>query len=1117
MLSESIASELYEMIEDAVAEPFDAAEALFALRQVFEIIVYEITQREPYLFPDSSARWSFVQIKYEIPEVFASQVDSFRRLLRYSNAEPELDELLASANALCGLVRRLSGVSAPNSLTQRCGDKFFPLPQRLTIQRIGYLRGYVLGEPQQGNDKHGHKYVRLRCRVEEPSGLGIVTVFLHDLWAKMPIWQYAQISFLNLRQITTSDSEDRTYASDRDSFVVVEPDLLINVTDVAECVQGKSATPELFLYRRFLRSGISEPMLIGTMVNDLYDDLLQNSQASFETCFEASYRRNALKIALLQLRSSDRSIDAAYIEQRLRPHFETVQSVLQSLEANPLYIEPTVLAPKYGLQGRLDALVKMPDGESALFELKSGRAPSNDAWANHAAQARCYQLMLDAFSEGQIRATTAVLYSSASPETALRYVSANTRENQRLVWLRNILAFYEYALAHQAEKVFDDLNILVNIDSSGVPRYLKNDLEFLYHILEDASDCERAYVLAFTGFIAREHWLARLGGAEPQSERNNGFADLWRREIPAKAANFSVIADCRVIGRDPHNNTITLEFPEKYRVSNFREGDIVVLYCHDVAPSQPALRQPILKGTIKEMQREQCRVVVKLRTEHVQSLEGVWAIESDLMDVNFITMYRSLTDFLAADPDKRQLLLGQISPRQPHNIVQLPEDQTFRSLTPLQRDLLQRALAAPDYFLLQGPPGTGKTNQMLRAMVYYLLKHTDENILLLAFTRRAVNEICSAIRDMDYLRLGSLDGLDASVDPEKSVDYIAQHYGADTLRERLQKARVIVSTVATCLTMPEIFEIKEFGTAIIDEASQLLEPHLAGILTMVGRFILIGDQNQLPAVVVQPPQQTRVQDPHLIAIGLTDMRVSMFERLWRRCEQHGWYWAYGMLEEQARMHPQIAAFPSQRFYEGRLRPLGLSHQSDNRPLFSADPVCPYESKLTEARIIFVPSPPPRRRTPRKHDQEAERVARLVEVIHQAYQRNYIPFDPERTLGVITPFRAQAAQIYKLLPPCLQSITIDTVERYQGSQRDIIILSLAVTNLQQMDLIQVLNETEQVDRKLNVALTRARQLLIVLGDETILKSSLLPKSQKPSHYAALVDHIRMHGLYWAQFP
>jgi DNA replication ATP-dependent helicase Dna2 len=116
------------------------------------------------------------------------------------------------------------------------------------------------------------------------------------------------------------------------------------------------------------------------------------------------------------------------------------------------------------------------------------------------------------------------------------------------------------------------------------------------------------------------------------------------------------------------------------------------------------------------------------------------------------------------------------------------------------------------------------------------------------------------------------------------------------------------------------------------------------------------------------------------------------------------------------------------------------------------------------------------------------VAKVIDNFRQLYEANGLEFKTE-SVGVITPFRAQIAQIRQQLETFgkdYEKCSIDTVERYQGGARDIIIISLCLNMTHQLDAVVSLSDDEVVDRKLNVALTRARKHLVVIGNEYIMK-------------------------------
>jgi DNA replication ATP-dependent helicase Dna2 len=281
---------------------------------------------------------------------------------------------------------------------------------------------------------------------------------------------------------------------------------------------------------------------------------------------------------------------------------------------------------------------------------------------------------------------------------------------------------------------------------------------------------------------------------------------------------------------------------------------------------------------------------------------------------------------------------------------------------------------------------------------------------------------------------------------------------------------------------PELFQLKAFDTVIIDEASQILEPMLCGLLSNFKRFILIGDHKQLPAVVVQDGSLSRINDDSLQQIGIVDTRVSLFERLYFQCQKNEWNHAFGILNEQGRMHESLMSFVNYEFYENQLKFLpGLHRQIAPYFLASSE-----DHRLCQ-RKIFIDTPIDEDINWKTNLFEAQRVVEIISKLSSIYENMGKSLE-NQSIGVITPYRAQIAMIRKqmeVLDTKINSkITIDTVERYQGGARDIIIISFCVNRLSQLDsLISLSNEG--IDRKLNVALTRAKEQIILIGNSNIL--------------------------------
>jgi DNA replication ATP-dependent helicase Dna2 len=288
-------------------------------------------------------------------------------------------------------------------------------------------------------------------------------------------------------------------------------------------------------------------------------------------------------------------------------------------------------------------------------------------------------------------------------------------------------------------------------------------------------------------------------------------------------------------------------------------------------------------------------------------------------------------------------------------------------------------------------------------------------------------------------------------------------------------------------------DLIDFHRVVIDEASQILEPQLVGLLPHFKHFTLIGDHKQLPAVVQQPESESAIHEPLLHTIGLKNLRNSLFERLYKRCIHEKWTWAYDRLSHQGRMHTDIMQFPAVNFYEEKLRILPDKmgeYQLQAVDFHTLETTERLEQLIGERRVVFLNSETDTGNNFNKTNaHEARLIGDLVHAFEKIYAKNNKKMHP-LSIGVITPYRAQIAQIQEALQNRnfdVSKITIDTVERYQGGARDVILLSLCTNEASQLSSLVSLSE-EGVDRKLNVALTRARRQLVVVGNAEILNES-----------------------------
>ena len=646
-------------------------------------------------------------------------------------------------------------------------------------------------------------------------------------------------------------------------------------------------------------------------------------------------------------------------------------------------------------------------------------------------------------------------------------------------------------------------------------------------------------------FVLREQMISKVGA---QEGTNTSSSDLWTMPLAEKKDAGNIYTDLHIIRKEQSSagsgyDTIILSVPDQGKdfLPNFRIGDMVYLYTYKLK-EEPDVRKAILyKGVLQEIHSDE--IVVHLtdgqQNADIFEMNLPYAIEHGTSDASTGGSIRNLHQFICAPKEKRDLLLGQRAPQRDASLT------LTRHYDDVLDDIILRAKQAQDYFLLVGPPGTGKTSRALKFMVEEALndgtgmptaesiasggktaQQPASSILLMSYTNRAVDEICEMLVDsgIPFLRLGSEYSCDERFRPYLIEKAISDCPKLEAIKQYIIGTRVIVGTTSMMTSKPFIFSLKHFKLAIIDESSQILEPNLIGLLSAVDKFILIGDYKQLPAVVQQSEQDSGIPTINdsqkggiidmsiLQDICLTNCRNSLFERLihWEDYEERSEF--IGILRRQGRMHPEIAEFPNRMFYRReKLEPVPCPHQLETELSYTLPSEDALDDLLKEHRMIFLPSK--FCKEPNVSDKinanEAAIVVDLLRRIHRFYGER---FDAKKTVGVIVPYRNQIAMvrkgIEKLGIPELEKISIDTVERYQGSQRDVIIYSFTIQNIWQLDFLAGNSFVEDgaiIDRKLNVAITRARKQMIMTGNPEILRNNQI--------FSELMNYVKEKGGYF----
>ena len=825
-------------------------------------------------------------------------------------------------------------------------------------------------------------------------------------------------------------------------------------------------------------------------------------------------------------------------------------------------LEPSFVCEALGIQGRVDL---MTTDCKLLVEQKSGRNmniethQTDPSYHSYQLEPHYVQLLLyygvlqHNFKLSNERVNIRLLYSKYQPQDGLMVVAYYRKLFQEAITYRNQLVAASFEIAkegfeHALNEFTPEVLNVAGTQDFFYNKYLKPQLSAITDPLHALSPLEEAYFCRMMTFVLREQMISKVGA---QEGTNTSSSDLWTMPLSEKKDAGNIYTGLHIIRKEQSSegsgyDTITLSVPDQGKdfLPNFRIGDMVYLYTYKLK-EEPDVRKAILyKGVLQEIHSDE--IVVHLndgqQNADIFEMNLPYAIEHGTSDASTGGSIRNLHQFICAPKDKRNLLLGQHAPQRDTSL------SLTRHYDDVLDDIILRAKQAQDYFLLVGPPGTGKTSRALKFMVKEALndgtglptaesiatarggyQQPASSILLMSYTNRAVDEICEMLVDsgIPFLRLGSEYSCDERFRPYLIEKAISDCPKLEAIKQYIIGTRVIVGTTSMMTSKPFIFTLKHFKLAIIDESSQILEPNLIGLLSAVDKFILIGDYKQLPAVVQQSEkdsgiptindsQKGGVIDMSILQdICLTNCRNSLFERLirWEDHEERSEF--IGILRRQGRMHPEIAEFPNRMFYRReKLEPVPCPHQLETELSYTLPSLDATDDLLKNHRMIFLPSQ--FCKEPNVSDKinanEAEIVVDMLRRIHRFYGDR---FDAQKTVGVIVPYRNQIAMvrkgIEKLGIPELEKISIDTVERYQGSQRDVIIYSFTIQNIWQLDFLAGNSFVEDgaiIDRKLNVAITRARKQMIMTGNPEILRNNQI--------FNQLMDYVKEKGGYFQNF-
>lgn len=536
----------------------------------------------------------------------------------------------------------------------------------------------------------------------------------------------------------------------------------------------------------------------------------------------------------------------------------------------------------------------------------------------------------------------------------------------------------------------------------------------------------------------------------------------------------------------------------------FRFGMTAAIFSnHDVKNDR-------LEGTITYLSGNRMKLSLRVDELPDWTRRGKLGVDAVFDEASYAEMEKALLQAAEADEKKEegriiQVLTGCRPPAFEVYTTQVLQ----KGLNESQQEAVNKILAANDLAIVHGPPGTGKTTTLVQA-IKALLQKEKQQILVVAPSNAAVDLLSEKLNNegIPVVRVGNparvneqqlsltLDAKIATHNSAKEIrrlrrqaaEYrdLAQKYkrsfGPAEREQRkalfnearnimkeverteqyiaddvLSKADVITATLvgANHYTVRN----RRYHTVVIDEAGQALEPACWIPILKAKKLVMAGDHQQLPPTI-KSSEAAKV-------LSQTLMEKSV----------HLWPEAVVLLEEQYRMHETIMQFSSQEFYEGRLK----AHPSvGHRLLFEGDlPLvfidtagCGYEEKTEGSGIS----------NPEEADLLIRHLSRLLASI-PVMEVHALP-----SVAVISPYRHQVEELKEKVQnhPSLQSflhtLSVNTIDSFQGQERDTVYISMTRSNAD--NTIGFLSDI----RRMNVAMTRARKKLVVIGDSATLSQA-----------------------------
>lgn len=933
-------------------------------------------------------------------------------------------------------------------------------------------------------------------------------------------WEGAQVGAFNLELNNELDDGTVIYHATPRSYLLLEPFRPVTVTEAVESVRCIKSVDV------GIRVGLDEPfwMAKGKLIHTLFDHLLQigGEGDAGHGAFDEAFRHGLVRFREI-LPGSGISTTEQDLEREAHAHFSHLDAWLQSVRAqfHSLEVEADRVSTRWGLRGRADAVLHTEHGP-IVVELKSGKPVPQD----HLRQLFAYCLLFSE-EEGGHFPEGCVVYSATGeqeprPASCQEATRAIVTGRNRVIALKrahtrsgcgppdwcdgdgvcgNKPCFARrhcYRLFGSGPGKPPTLRGKEREYYEGWFRALSLDLWSVEGDLARVLDPGTLAQRVAEGVTLRVHkvWLESFDGSPSAHEDT--------RDPPGDGRDHLDLA--RSGNRPKKRALVGLEFSTDGHSADFGAGEEVFLHRGDpacehsfrgrVARSDESGLYVDIQAPFRNESNRLCRDFGALsepgwyldripfsRGRDVARkalLQFLWSADTQIVRIVAHGDFPGTTERDTRGPCARTDELTETEEPASPKVLDKSDDALSdlcfseglaAELNEEQEAAIRSALDCSTYHLIHGPPGTGKTRVLARLIALCLDR--GERVLVACPTNVALDALLIAVMDLgvkDFIRVAQRshvsdtfgEAVRRAGSPQVLLgDLCALDMDFRTFRNLARAKKLVGATAYQCAAHP-FFLRQRFDRVIVDEAGQLDEPSTLAPLALGSKFVLGGDHLQLPPVVQARQGHSPTRDDY-------SLEHSLFERLFLTSPES----TISRLKMQYRMNQEVQDIPSRLFYEGSLFP---SPEARRRRL-SISPGVSGDGLLNriidpESPVVFVDVQGPD--SGKARPEEAEAACRIVE--------SFIASGvPSHEIGVITPYRAQQALIRNRL---LRSgngfplLTVDTVDRFQGGEREVIILSLCRSD----EVTSFL-----ADRKrLNVSLSRARSKLILLGHGPVLE-------------------------------